>query len=103
MIAAGDPVRGRNPYTDEHIRGRVLDIKRSDLDGYDYARVSLDGGGVTLAAVSWLIGPRRCYRPTPREPWDGTCARCGRLIYVNGPYDSDRYTHNAARVAGRYR
>ena len=100
-INVGDPVRGRNPYTDQQIRGEVGSIQRSEIDGKDYAEV-IEPWGVTVAAVAWLIGPRPCNRPTPTEPWTGKCARCGRRIWVNGPYDADSYTHDKSRVNSRY-
>ncbi|HSE45243.1 MAG TPA: hypothetical protein VLA89_07925 [Gemmatimonadales bacterium] len=96
-IKVGDPVRGRNPYTDEQVRGFVASIERSEIDGRDYAEV-----GGSIIAVANLIGPRPCNRPTPNEPWDGRCARCGREIWVNGPYDAESYTHDKSRVASRY-
>lgn len=102
-IFVDDPVTGRNRHTGERVRGRVVAIQRSDLDGQQYAEVADQAGAISVVALSDLVGPRRCYRPTARDPWDGTCARCGRNIYPNGPYDTDRLTHRLDRVASRYR
>lgn len=101
-IKVGDPVRGRNPYTDEIVRGEVITIEVSALDGREYADVRQADGTVAVIATRHLIGPPRCVRPTANDPWDGRCARCGREIWVNGPYDSESLTHDKSRVNSRY-
>jgi hypothetical protein len=101
-IRIGDPVTGRNRYTDEQIRGEVVEIS-TGFDGLEYATVKQYGIKEDRPVrLDDLRGPRTCYSPKANEPWDGRCARCGRLIYVNGPYDAESYTHDLSRVPGRY-
>lgn len=98
----GDRMYGVNRFTDEVVEGKLTKLETSDLDGKVYALVETRDGERAILAAD-LRGPRWCNKPTPREPWDGTCARCGRDIYVNGPYDAESYTHHLSRVPGRYR
>lgn len=102
----GDRVSGTNRYTGDRVTG-TLTSKSPGLDGYGYAVVEKsDGTGPQTIRTDDLSGPRRCYRPTPRGQWGAdqtTCANCGRPLYANGPYDTDRLTHDATRPASRYR
>jgi hypothetical protein len=103
----GDPVRGRNLHTGDLIVGTLTALETSALDGKVYATVEKsDGTGPGVIEAYRLNGPRVCRRPQPRGEWGDdqvTCRNCGRPIYANGPYDTDRLTHRLDRVPSRYR
>ena len=103
----GDRVSGTNRYTGDRVTGVLTSKETSVMDGLDYAVVEKsDGTGDQYIRLDDLSGPRRCYRPTPSGEWGAdqtTCANCGRQLYANGPYDTDRLTHDPTRPASRYR
>lgn len=105
----GDRVHGTNRHTGDTVAGELMAIEPTSFPevepGVSYAIVKTHEGERPIDTRD-LRGPRRCYRPRPSGDWGAdqtTCINCGRQLYANGPYDTDRLTHDPTRPAARYR